>query len=279
MNLITYKVLAVDDTPSLIDAYRKVFKASAEDRELTAMADAFADDPAPAVEINEQHQHEVAIQLDCFSQGLDAVAAIEKAFLQNDPYLVAFVDMRMPPGIDGLETMRRMWMIDHNLQIIICTAHHDHELSDIRAQAIALNGTFLIIRKPFDPEEVLQAAYTSGERALQQHNQRAIYTIVPGPELKFARVIPRVSTSSAMVFSDWVVMPDGSRRKVFKMGLDEIPDTPQKALEHYILHAPSGIKELRKKIEDEEHRLVQARKLLQAFEKGEIGASALQLPE
>jgi CheY-like chemotaxis protein len=278
MNSITYKILAVDDTPTLIDAYRKVFQSSATNSELSAMADAFADDPAPAAEIKAPFDHEVTILLDCFSQGLDAVAAVEKAFLKNEPYVVAFVDMRMPPGIDGLETMKRMWMIDPHLQVVICTAHHDYELSEIRAQAIALNGSFLIIRKPFDPEEVLQSAYTSAERAVQQRNQKAVYTILPGPELKIGRISPRVSTATALVFSDWVELADGTRRKVFKIGLDEIPDTPQKALENYIAHAPQGIIEMRKQVEGEEHRLHQARGLLDAFEKGKLSQSDLQLP-
>jgi len=228
MTSFSHKILAVDDTPTLLDAYRKVFQTAVVDTDLTAMADSFADDPAPANTEAHSNSYSVTLQLDCFSQGLDAVSAVEKAFQQNSPYAVAFVDMRMPPGIDGLETMRRMWMIDPDLQIVICTAHHDHELSEIRAQAHALNGSFLIIRKPFDAEEVLQAAYTCAERSNQQRNEKAIYTVVPGPNLQIKRVAPRLSTSAALVFNDWIELPDGNRRKVFKIGLDDIPDTPKK---------------------------------------------------
>jgi two-component system NtrC family sensor kinase len=74
------------------------------------------------------------------------------------PFALAFVDMRMPPGWDGLETIERLWQVDPHLQIVICSAYSDHSWADLRAR-LGARESLLILKKPFDTLEVVQCAH------------------------------------------------------------------------------------------------------------------------
>ena len=71
---------------------------------------------------------------------------------------MAFVDMRMPPGWDGLETIERLWEVDSQIQVVICSAHTDYDWTRGRATASGHSDQLLVLRKPFEPIEVLQCA-------------------------------------------------------------------------------------------------------------------------
>jgi diguanylate cyclase (GGDEF)-like protein len=76
---------------------------------------------------------------------------------EGRPYAVAFVDMRMPPGWDGLETIERLWKEDAGLQVVICTAYSDQPWNEI-TERVGRNDKLLILQKPFNSIEVLQLA-------------------------------------------------------------------------------------------------------------------------
>ncbi len=95
--------------------------------------------------------------VDCADQGVAALALVEAAGKEGNPYAVAFVDMRMPPGWDGLETIERLWGADAALQVVICTAYSDQPWSEIRDR-IGRTDQLLILQKPFNSVEVLQLA-------------------------------------------------------------------------------------------------------------------------
>jgi DNA-binding NarL/FixJ family response regulator len=69
---------------------------------------------------------------------------------------MAFVDMRMPPGWDGLETIERLWAVDPDVQVVICSAHSDRNWTDVVAR---LNNSdkLLVVKKPFEAIEVMQS--------------------------------------------------------------------------------------------------------------------------
>ncbi|MCG8686026.1 MAG: hypothetical protein MI892_14190, partial [Desulfobacterales bacterium] len=67
-------------------------------------------------------------------------------------------DMRMPPGWDGLETTERVWDLDPNLQIVICTAYSDYSWNEITTRLQSHGENLLILKKPFDQAEVAQLA-------------------------------------------------------------------------------------------------------------------------
>ena len=73
------------------------------------------------------------------------------------PFSVAFVDMRMPKGMDGLETIKRIWKIDPNLQVVICTAFSDHSMDDV-IDCLGYSDRLLLLRKPLAQDEARQLA-------------------------------------------------------------------------------------------------------------------------
>jgi PAS domain S-box-containing protein len=83
---------------------------------------------------------------------------LENAIKETDPYSLAFVDVRMPPGWDGLETLEHLWRCDPDLQAVICTAYSDFSWEEI-TRRLKQSDNLLILKKPFDTIEVLQLAH------------------------------------------------------------------------------------------------------------------------
>ncbi len=99
----------------------------------------------------------VSYRIDSATQGEQAFKMVGNAVEINDRYALAFVDMRMPPGWDGLQTIERIWSVDPEIQVVICTAYSDYSWDDIVAR-LGRTDKLLILRKPFDPVEVCQMA-------------------------------------------------------------------------------------------------------------------------
>jgi len=114
------RILIIDDAPAIHNDFQKILTADKEGSALDAEEAAlFGECSATAIE--ERH-----FILDSAYQGGEAVAMFERAFKQGIRYAMAFVDVRMPPGLDGIETTERLWRIDPDLQIVICTAYSDY---------------------------------------------------------------------------------------------------------------------------------------------------------
>src|SRR6202030_2623684 len=96
-------------------------------------------------------------QVDSASQGQEGVAMVRHARDRHQHYAVAFVDARMPPGWDGLETITRLWEQDPDVLIVLCTAYSDYSWNEIRTR-VAHPERLVILKKPFDNMEVLQLA-------------------------------------------------------------------------------------------------------------------------
>jgi diguanylate cyclase len=80
-----------------------------------------------------------------------------QALLDGRPYAMAFVDMRMPPGWDGLKTIERLWATDADVQVVICSAHTDYDWIEV-VERLGHSDKLLVLRKPAEPIEVLQCA-------------------------------------------------------------------------------------------------------------------------
>lgn len=143
------RILIVDDTLSIHDDYRKILAGSgaasslAEDEALLFGTRALA---AP-----------LAFELQSAHQGVEALEMVRASMMAGQPFAMAFVDMRMPPGWDGVETVERLWQVDPGINIVLCTAYSDHSWVDVLARLDA-HGRLLILKKPFDAIEVSQLA-------------------------------------------------------------------------------------------------------------------------
>ena len=89
--------------------------------------------------------------------GDEAVAMVAAERRQHRPISIAYVDVRMPPGIDGIETAHRIRKIDRDVEIVIMSAYADKPLSDI-VRDMELRHKVRYVRKPFAREEVQQIA-------------------------------------------------------------------------------------------------------------------------
>ena len=84
---------------------------------------------------------------------------LEHAMAEQRPYALAFVDMRMPQGWDGAQTIEELWRVDPNLQVVVCTAYSDYSWEELLFRLHA-HDRLLILKKPFDNIEVQQMANT-----------------------------------------------------------------------------------------------------------------------
>ncbi|MBL8233170.1 MAG: response regulator [Bryobacterales bacterium] len=153
------RVLVVDDNPSIHEDFRKILCGDPELANLNAARAALFDD------LDEQGGGlgSDVFEVDSADQGQTGLRMVEKALALGRPYAVAFVDMRMPPGWDGVETIEHLWNADPKLQIVICTAYSDHAWDDVTAR-LGHSHQLLILRKPFDSIEVWQLARSLSEK-------------------------------------------------------------------------------------------------------------------
>jgi len=146
------RILIVDDNRAIHDDFRKILGGAAGGEIDKLEADLFGGAP-PAV----------SFELTSAYQGEDGVALVQRARASNVPFAMAIVDMRMPPGIDGVQTISRMWEVDPDLQIVICTAYSDASWTEIVSR-LGTTDQLLILKKPFDLVEVCQLALALTEK-------------------------------------------------------------------------------------------------------------------
>jgi two-component system NtrC family sensor kinase len=145
------RILLIDDMPSIHEDFRKILGSAPATGELDeAEAALFGRFALPACD---------GFELDSAYQGGEGAAMVEAAVQAGRPYAMAFVDMRMPPGWDGMETIEQVWRVDPQIQIVICTAHADHPWEEV-LQRLNVQDRLLIVKKPFDMIEVGQLART-----------------------------------------------------------------------------------------------------------------------
>jgi len=145
------RILIIDDTPSIHEDFRKTLcPDDVEDPLQMAEQALFGDTITRKAE---------CFELDSAFQGQEGLAKVEQALLQGQPYAMAFIDMRMPPGWDGLQTLERLWQVDPKLQVALCTAYSDYSLEEMN-ERVEMGDRLLILKKPFDAIEIRQLAST-----------------------------------------------------------------------------------------------------------------------
>jgi two-component system, sensor histidine kinase and response regulator len=153
------RILVIDDNHAIHADVRKILcpqvtDASVSLRALEAALLGSAPEPARAA---------ANFAVDSAYQGREGLALVEKALAAGQPYAMAFVDVRMPPGWDGIETTLELWKVAPDLQIVICTAYSDYSWEEMLAK-IGGSDRLVILKKPFDTIEVLQLANALTEK-------------------------------------------------------------------------------------------------------------------
>lgn len=149
------RILIVDDNAAIHEDFRKILnpKTLASSAAVDALAQSLFEDDGTKLEVDDLN-----FELTHAMQGQEALATVKQALSANNPYALAFVDVRMPPGWNGVETVEKIWELDSEIEIVLCTAYSDFTWDEIR-QRLRHPDRLLILRKPFDAIEVLQLAY------------------------------------------------------------------------------------------------------------------------
>jgi diguanylate cyclase len=150
---VNRRILIIDDNVAIHHDFSKVLRTSAENEAQDALAILEAGILGEARSSAARPQFE----LESAYQGQDGVEMVRAAVGEQRPYAMAFVDMRMPPGWDGLETIQHLWEADSKIQVCICSAHTDYDWTEV-VERLGHSDRLLVLRKPFEPIEVLQCA-------------------------------------------------------------------------------------------------------------------------
>ncbi|RPI61607.1 MAG: diguanylate cyclase, partial [Lysobacterales bacterium] len=150
------RVLIVDDNRAIHDDFRKILgRATGSSDELKALdAELFGTAPESSYE---------GFLLDSAYQGEEAIEKVSRAHAEGRGYALLFVDVRMPPGLDGIATTVRLLREDPDVGIVICSAYSDHSWEEMTA-AFGKTDRVLILKKPFDTVEVRQLAHALQRR-------------------------------------------------------------------------------------------------------------------
>ena len=157
------RVLVVDDNASIHEDFRRVLGTTPVPAGLAAIDAELGRNPPPPPR---------RFTIEAFADGDAARARARAAQQAGTPFAVAFVDLRMPSGPDGVVTAEGLLADDPEIQLVLCTAYADHSWETI-ARRIGEVDRLLILKKPFDPIEVQQLAAALGAKwALARENRR-----------------------------------------------------------------------------------------------------------
>ncbi len=153
-----YRILVIDDVEDIHTDFNKILipkKPTKHPRldEMNAMllGATAPKDTLPRFEITSAYQGEEGVNL------------VKKSLRDKLPFAVIFVDVQMPPGEDGVETISRIWELDQEVQTVICTAYAKYSWQDIM-QRFGDTDRLFVLKKPFDNLELIQFACSLSKR-------------------------------------------------------------------------------------------------------------------
>ncbi len=151
------RILIIDDNASIHADFRKILGPDQEQNAGLNLAKeaVFGESPAAV--------SRSGFVIDSAFQGREGLAMVEQAVKEGDPYALAFVDVRMPPGWDGVETIGHLWQCCPEIQIVICTAYSDYSWEEM-IHKLGHSPNLVVLKKPFDNIEALQLAHALTEK-------------------------------------------------------------------------------------------------------------------
>ena len=146
------RVLIVDDNPNIHTDFRNILCADhSGDAAVNKLEAVLFEGQKAAPDLS-------GFEVESALQGREGLEMVKQALADGRPYALAFVDVRMPPGWDGIETIARIWECQPELQIVVCTACRLTSWEQIRAKVGQLDN-LVILKKPCDNVEVQQLAH------------------------------------------------------------------------------------------------------------------------
>jgi len=150
------RILIIDDNIQIHQDFKKVLLISKEkENDLDKLEEALLG--------KTPDQLDETYLIDYASQGEEGLKMVEESIKSKELYAVAFIDVRMPPGWDGIETISKIWEVYPELQVVICTAYSDYSWDEL-FNKFGNTDKLLILKKPFDNIEVRQLTYTLSKK-------------------------------------------------------------------------------------------------------------------
>jgi signal transduction histidine kinase/ActR/RegA family two-component response regulator len=167
------RILVIDDNHAIHEDFSKILRPRDKTHKgLEEMETELFGEGTNGPLIEENYYH-----IDSAFQGLEGIEKITRSVSEGRRYALAFVDVRMPPGMDGVEALEHIWKIDPDLQAVLCTAYSDYSWEEV-IKRLGMNDRLLILKKPFDNIEVRQMANTLTEKwSLQQLTRTRLQTL------------------------------------------------------------------------------------------------------
>jgi diguanylate cyclase len=159
------RVLIVDDEPEIRDAYKQILCETEVNLEMTGFHELrsrlFRKNPTEA--LRQAATRATTFETVFCQQASEAVSAVQEALARNEPFAVAFLDMRMPPGRDGVWAATQIRELDPAVEIVICTAYSDADPGEIGGY-VPPEDKLSYLQKPFHPHEVRQMTIALGSK-------------------------------------------------------------------------------------------------------------------
>ena len=150
------RILVIDDSLAIHADFKKILTPADNQSGLETLETEFFG------QVRAAGKPEV-FQVDSALQGQAGFELVKKSIAEGRPYAMIFMDVRMPPGWDGIETTAKIWEVDSDVQIVICTAYSDYSWEDMKTK-LGITDRLVILKKPFDNIEVLQLAHAFTEK-------------------------------------------------------------------------------------------------------------------
>ena len=153
------RILVIDDSAAIHQDFRRLLcpERSGSPAQLASLRTAlFGGPPARAQPAGPEFEVESAFQ------GQEGVAKVREAMAAGRPYALVFLDYRMPPGGNGVETLRQLWTVHPSQRVVLCSAYSDYSWEEIIKE---FGETPLLkeLRKPVNGHELRQLALTLSE--------------------------------------------------------------------------------------------------------------------
>lgn len=164
------RILIVDDNESIHRDFLKVLDSEGNNKLRDVEMALFGEDEP---EIGPENLP-IKYEIDNAYQGEEAVQMVADAMAQKNPYAVIFMDVRMPPGLDGIKASSAIWRRFPDTEIVICSAHSDYSWAEMLAE-IGATDKLQFLRKPFDMVTVQQLALSLQQEMGTAANHQKIY--------------------------------------------------------------------------------------------------------
>jgi len=148
------RILVIDDSEAIHKDFRRIL--SPEPKQGSGELDLLEDvlfGPTPS----QSARAEAEFELESAFQGKEGLAKVQEAQASGRPYALVFLDYRMPPGWNGVETLRRLREVAPSLPVVLCSAYSDYSWEEI-VREFGQSSLLQEMRKPFNSQEMRQKA-------------------------------------------------------------------------------------------------------------------------